>query len=154
MIYIAADHRGFELKAKVNEWMKGREYEFEDLGAYEYDNKDDYVDFAIDVGQKTVADKEGGMGILICGSGVGMCIAANKVRGVRAGLGFAADQVHAGRKDDNMNVLVVAADNTEEIEAIKLVEKFLETEFVRSENYTRRLNKIERYEARPSGKKS
>jgi RpiB/LacA/LacB family sugar-phosphate isomerase len=146
MIYIAADHRGFELKAKINEWLKGRGFTFEDLGAYEHISGDDFVDFAIDVGQKVAVSSENNRGILICGSGAGMEIAANKVKGVRAGLGFVQDQVYAARKDDNINILVLAADNTDEMLAVELVEKFLETEFVKSENYLRRVEKITRYE--------
>lgn len=143
MIYIGADHRGFELKAKINTWLSNRGYEFEDLGAYEYNHDDDYVDYAIDVAQKV---KSSGRGIVICGSGVGVEIAANKVTGVRCGLGFAEDQVHAARKDDNINVLAIAADNTDETKALKLVEQFLETEFVETDRYLRRIEKIARYE--------
>lgn len=153
MIYVGADHRGFELKAKVNKWLAGREYEFEDVGAFEYESDDDYVDFAIDAAQKVAKAPEAHRGIIICGSGAGVEIAANKVRGVRCGLGFAEDQVHAARKDDNINVLALAADNTDEFEALELVEKFLETEFVKSERYMRRLEKIERYEREVTGRK-
>jgi ribose 5-phosphate isomerase B len=146
MIYIAADHHGFELKGRINDWLKGRGYEFQDLGAYEYNQADDFVDFAIDVAQRVAVNPENNRGILICKSGVGMNIAADKVRGIRCGLGFAPDQVHSARKDDNINVLALAADNTDEIQAWELVEKFLETEFVKSESYLRRVEKISRYE--------
>lgn len=146
MIYIGADHRGFELKARVNEWLKGRGYSFEDLGAYKHDSWDDYADYAIQVAEKVAESPERNWGILICGSGVGMDIAANKVKGIRAGLGFSPDQIHAARKDDNINVLVLAADNTDEILATQIVGKFFETEFVRSDNYLRRIEKISRYE--------
>ncbi|OGD09154.1 hypothetical protein A2397_01535 [Candidatus Amesbacteria bacterium RIFOXYB1_FULL_44_23] len=149
-MYIAADHRGFELKAKINEWLKGRGYTFEDLGAYEYAQSDDFVDYAIDVAQRVAVNPEHNRGILICGGGSGMCIAANKVKGIRAGLGFVQDQVHASRKDDNINILALAADNTDEMLAVELVEKFLETEFVQSENYLRRVEKITRYEREPA----
>ena len=155
MIYIGADHRGWELKAKICQWLKVRQYEFEDLGAYEYDAWDDYADYAIDVAQRVAADGQKHRGILVCGSGVGMCIAANKVTGIRAGLGFAPDQVHAARKDDNINVLVLASENTEEMAALEITAKFLETEFVESDNYLRRIEKISRYEGQPAvGKKS
>jgi ribose 5-phosphate isomerase B len=146
MIFIAADHHGVELKAKINEWLKGRSYEFEDLGAFEYDPWDDYVDYAIDAAQRVASDPEKNRGILICGSGVGMCIAANKVKKVRAGLGFATDQVHAARKEDNINILTLAADNLDEVQALEFVEQFLDTEFVKSDIYLRREEKIIRYE--------
>lgn len=143
MIYLGADHRGWELKAKIAKWLQGRGYEFEDVGAYDYDPNDDYVDYAIRVGEK-VASKS--RGIVICGSGVGVDIAANKIKGVRCGLGLAVDQIHAARKDDNINILALAADNTSEEQALKMVEKFLETDFVESERYLRRIEKIKRYE--------
>lgn len=146
MIYIGADHRGFELKAKINKWLSGREYDFEDMGSFEYDSTDDYVDPAIAVAQKVSASPDVHWGIVICGSGVGAEIAANKVKGIRCGLGFEEDQVHAARKDDNINVLSLAADNTDEFKALELVEKFMDTDFVKSDRYLRRLEKIERYE--------
>lgn len=149
MIYIGADHRGFELKAKINQWLKNREYKFEDLGAYEYNAWDDYADFAFDLALKVTENPNGNRGILICDSGVGMDIAANKVKGIRAGLGFAPDQVHEARKDDNINVLVLAADNTDEVLGVELVDKFLNTDFVESDKYLRRVEKISRYENQP-----
>lgn len=150
MIYIAADHRGFELKAKINLWLRNRDYDFEDLGAYEYAKGDDYVDYAIAVALKITTNPEANRGIVLCGSGVGASIAANKVIGVRCGLGFEVDQVYEARKDDNINVLALAADNTDEYKAVELLEKFLETEFVKSENYMRRVEKIKRYERQTS----
>ncbi len=146
MIYIGADHRGFELKAKINYWLKGRGYEFEDVGAYKYDRDDDYVDFGVEVAQKVAQSPEKRVGIVICGSGMGVEVAANKVKGIRCGLGFEVDQVHAGRKDDNINVLAIAADNLTEDEVIALVEQFLETEFVETDRYLRRIEKVKRFE--------
>lgn len=146
MIYIGADHRGFELKAKINKWLQGRGYEFEDVGAYEYDHDDDYVDYAIWVAQKVAQNPDKNRGVVICGSGVGAEIAANKVKRIRCGLGFEIDQVHAARKDDDINVLALAADNTDEEKALQLVAKFLETEFITSDRYLRRIEKIGRYE--------
>jgi ribose 5-phosphate isomerase B len=147
MIFIGADHRGFELKAKINKWLSGRGFDFEDMGAFEYDRNDDYADFAFAVAQKVANNPEKHWGIVICGSGVGVEIAANKVKGVRAGLGFELDQVHAARKDDNINVLALAADNVDEVRSLVLVEQFLETEFVASDKYLRRIEKIKRYES-------
>ena len=144
MIFIGADHRGFELKAKINKWLAGRGYEFEDVGAFEYDHEDDYADYAILVAER-VAERNK-RGVVICGSGVGVDIAANKVKGVRCGLGWEEDQVHAARKEDNINVLALAADNIDEKKAMKLVETFLETEFVETDRYLRRVEKIARWE--------
>jgi ribose 5-phosphate isomerase B len=153
MIFVAADHHGIELKGKIDEWLKGREYEFEDLGAFEYNPWDDYVDFAIDTAQRVAANANENRGILICGSGVGMCVAANKVKKIRAGLGFSPDQTHAARKEDNINILTLAGDSIDEVVALELVEQFLETEFVKSDNYLRREEKITRYERGPAQNK-
>ncbi len=146
MIYLGADHRGYELKAKIAKWLQGRGFEFQDLGAFEYEHDDDYVDYAILVAQAVGKSPDRNRGIVICGSGVGVDIAANKVSQVRCGLGFAEDQVHAARKDDNVNVLALAADNTDEVLALKLAEKFLDTEFAQSDRYMKRIEKITRYE--------
>jgi len=142
-IYIGADHRGFELKEKVKTWLLG--YEIEDMGAYELDPKDDYTIYAEKVAS-IVADKNA-KGILICGSGVGVDVVANKFDGVRAGLGKTPEQVKAGRADDNMNILVIAADYTKENEAKKMLETFLATKFSGKARYKRRLKDIERIEA-------
>lgn len=144
MIYLGADHRGFELKGKIAKWLAGRGYEFEDMGAYEYDHDDDYVDFAAAVAQKVATNPDSHRGIVVCGSGVGVDIAANKVAGIRCGLGFSEDQVHAARKEDNINVLALAADNCDEEQGLKLVEKLLDTEFIMSDRYLRRIEKISR----------
>src|SRR3989344_1679553 len=146
MIYVGADHRGWELKQQINEFLKRRGYEFEDLGGYEYDRDDDYVDYAIDVAQRVAVNPEKNFGIVICGSGVGAEVAANKVAKIRCGLGFEPDQVNAARKDDNVNVLSLASDNVTEEEALALVRQFLETEFVETDRYLRRIEKIARYE--------
>ncbi|MDO8488011.1 MAG: RpiB/LacA/LacB family sugar-phosphate isomerase [bacterium] len=144
MIYLGSDHRGLELKGKIAKWLAGRDYAFQDLGAYEYDHEDDYVDYAIAVAQKVAADPPHSRGIVICGSGVGVDIAANKVSGVRCGLGFSEDQVHAARKDDDINVLALAADNIEVDQGLKLIEKMLDTEFIMTDSHRRRLEKITR----------
>ena len=144
MIYLGADHRGLELKGQIAKWLAGRGYEFEDLGAFNYDREDDYVDFAVPVALRVAQSPDKHWGIVMCGSGVGVDIAANKVTGIRCGLGFSPDQVHAARKDDGINILALAADNFAEVPALKLVEVFLDTEFVMSDKYLRRIEKISR----------
>ena len=146
MIFIGADHRGWELKAKINKWLQGRGYEFEDVGAFEYEHDDDYVDFSVLAAQGVARNPVNSRGIVICGSGVGVDVTANKVRGIRCGLGWEEDQVFEARKDDNINMLALAADNVGEEKALRLIEKFLETEFVESDKYLRRIEKIKKYE--------
>jgi ribose 5-phosphate isomerase B len=144
-IYIGADHRGFDLKDEIKSWLKDRDVEVSDLGAYKFDEHDDYPQFAEKVGFM-VASEDDSRGILICGSGVGVDVVANKIDGIRSSIGKEKAQVIAGRKDDDMNVLVIAADFTSLKESQEMVKAFLETEFVASEPHTRRLAEIERLE--------
>ncbi len=146
MIYLGADHRGFELKGQISKWLAGRQFEFEDLGAFTYDHDDDYFDYAYPVAQKVSQNPKQNRGILICASGVGVDIVANRIKGVRCGLGFAEDQVHAARRDDDINVLALPADNCEPELAVKLTEKFLDTSFAGQDKYLRRIEKINRLE--------
>jgi len=143
MIYLASDHRGFELKEKVKKWLRGWQREFEDLGNNKLDLEDDYPDFAIKVAKKISKGKKGDMGIVICGSGIGMDIVANRFAGVRCGLGFSPQQIRIAKRDDDLNCLSLAADFVSEEEAKRIVEMFLETQFTGTEKYLRRINKID-----------
>lgn len=145
-VYIGADHRGFKLKEVLKVWLKKGGHDIKDEGAYKLDPKDDYTLYAEKVGS-LVADNENARGILICGSGVGVDVVANKIDGVRASMGKSSAQVKAGRNDDNMNVLVIASDFTKELEARKMVKTFLETKFGKKDRYKRRLSDIEKIEA-------
>jgi ribose 5-phosphate isomerase B len=145
-IYIGADHRGFELKEKVATWLYELGYTFTDLGADSLDPKDDYTKYAEEVAS-LVAKNKNSKGILICGSGVGVEVAANKFDGVRAGIGKDAKQVKAGRNDDDMNILVIAADYTKEAEAKDMLMAFLETKFSGKVRFKRRLGDINKIEA-------
>jgi len=144
-IFLGADHRGFELKERLKKWLSSRGYEYEDLGAHELDPKDDYTHYASKVGEAVGVDHVD-RGILICGSGIGADVVANKFKGVRAGLGKNEKQVAAGRNDDDMNVLVLASDFTTQKEAEEMVRVFLETKFESSERFKRRLSDIEKIE--------
>jgi len=146
MVYIGADHRGFYLKEKIKEWLMAWEYECRDLGAESYDQNDDYPDIAFKVGGKVVADN--GKGVLICGSGVGVCVAANKMKGIRAGVCLTERQVFSGRNDDDMNILCLNADIVAEEENQAILKAFLETPFGSEERYVRRINKIKEYETK------
>ena len=142
MIYLGADHRGFDLKEKIKRWLKDKSYEFTDLGNEVLDLEDDYPDFAIKVIKKL--KKDGDYGILFCGSGVGMDILANRFPNVRCGLGFIPQQTRIAKRDDNINCLAIPADFSTEVEARSIIEMFLETKFTSGEKYTRRLKKIEK----------
>ncbi len=145
-IYIGADHRGFKLKERIKKWLKDWEYEFEDLGATKLDSQDDYTLYAEKVASM-VADDENSRGILLCGSGVGVDVTANKFDGIRASIGKTSGQVEAGRNDDDMNVLVIAADFTKEEEAKKMIKVFLETKFAGKARHKKRLQDIKKIEA-------
>lgn len=144
-IYIGADHRGFELKEKIRTWLSSMHYDFCDLGATKYDPHDDYTKYAEEVAL-LVRDNPGSMGVLLCGSGVGVEVVANKFDGIRAAIGKDVFQVEAGRHDDNMNILVIASDFTEEKEAKAMLISFLETKYGAKARYERRLEEIERLE--------
>ena len=145
MIYLGSDHRGFELKEALRAWLVSEDYQVEDLGALVYDANDDYPDYALKVAQKVAVDPNG-RGILLCGSGVGVDIVANKVDGVRSGIGLNDDQATAARRDDNINVLVIATDYISEENAKKMIKVFLTTEFSGEQRFTDRLQKVEAIE--------
>ncbi len=147
-VYLAADHRGFELKEKIKKSLQEEDRQVDDLGAHEYREDDDYPLYAERVGRAIQVDPES-RGILFCGSGVGATAAVNKIRGVRASVGFDPEQVSAGRHDDDMNVLVIAADFTSTERAESLIESFLETSFdQRTGRYQHRINQIKELEER------
>ena len=145
-IYLGADHRGYGLKEKIAKWLFEWGYKFSDLGAEYLDPNDDYPVYAEKVGSM-VADSKDSLGILLCGSGVGVEVAANKIDGVRAATGKSPEQVKAGRNDDDMNVLVIAADFTKENEAKEMVRVFLKTKFSANTRHEKRLEDIKRLEA-------
>jgi ribose 5-phosphate isomerase B len=145
-VFIGADHRGFGLKEKIVKWLFEMEYPYQDFGAYHYDKHDDFTKYAEEVAS-LVAKTEGARGVLLCGSGVGVDVVANKFDGIRASIGKDVFQVEAGRSDDDMNILVIAADFTEEKEAKAMLIAFLETKFSGKARYERRLLEIKEIEA-------
>jgi ribose 5-phosphate isomerase B len=145
-IYLGADHRGYFLKEKIARWLFEKQYNFFDIGAENLDLKDDYPKYASEVAS-LVARNKTSRGVIFCGSGVGVEVVANKFDGVRAALGMSAEQVRAGRNDDNMNILVLATDFIDEDQAKEMLKAFLETKFGRKARYKRRLQEIERIEA-------
>jgi ribose 5-phosphate isomerase B len=146
-IYLGADHRGFTLKEKIKKWLEKQNIDHEDLGAYKLDGADDYTLYAEKVASIVSDNTPDARGLLFCGSGVGMDIAANKIDGAKASFGLDANQVAAGRKDDDMNILVFAADYVREEEAKKMLEAFLSTKFDGKVKHKRRLEEIKRIEA-------
>jgi len=144
-IFLGADHRGFELKKALIDWLLDNGFEIEDKGADEFLDNDDFVEYAVSVGEKVSKD-ENSKGIVICGSGAGVEIAANKVKLVRCSLGQSVQQITKAREADNINILAIASDFTDIEKAKDLVEAFLKTPFIPNENHLRRIEKIKNIE--------
>lgn len=144
-IYLGADHRGFQLKEELKSWLAAAGHEVQDVGNTSYDENDDYPDYSFQVAESVTAD-ENAVGVLVCGSGVGVNVAANKVKGARASLAMIPLQAEHARAFDDVNVLALAADYLTPEEARQIVESFLSQKFQGKERQQRRVNKIEAYE--------
>ncbi len=142
MIYITSDHRGFQLKKHLFTYIKTQlKKPITDLGPKTYDKDDDFVDFAIKLGKK-VTLKKNDLGIAICGSAQGMCIATNKIKGVRAIIGYSIEGAELGKRDNDANVLCLSSNSLSNEHSNAIVKKFLETNFDGLERRVRRLKKI------------
>jgi len=147
MLAIGADHGGYPLKIELLPWLQSEGYAVLDKGAYELDTSDDYPDYAEAVAS-AVASGETDRGLIICGSGVGACIAANKVPKVRACLCQDTYSAHQGVEHDDMNVLCLGARITGVELAKELVAAFLNARFTGEERHKRRLAKLLNIERR------
>lgn len=141
IIYIAADHRGYKLKEQIKDFLKSLGYSVGDAGNNHYDENDDYPDFAATLADRVGIDHDNAKGILICGSGNGMAIVANKFMNVRAVVAMNSDQAFDSRNDEDANVLCLAADYTEPEQAKKIVLTWIQTVFSGEERFRRRINK-------------
>jgi len=144
-IGIAADHGGFELKEELTAALKAAGYEIVDFGAHELVAEDDYPDFVVPLA-RAVAHSKVDRGIAICGSGVGACVAANKVPGVRACLIHESFSAHQGVEDDDMNMICLGGRVVGFALAWELVEIFLQAKFRITERFQRRLAKVKELE--------
>jgi ribose 5-phosphate isomerase B len=145
-IAVAADHAGFELKNTLAEDIRKLGHDVVDLGACSYEAGDDYPDFAERIGfaiQKNETDRA----VLICGSGVGASVAANKMKGVRAGLCHDAYSAHQGVEHDDMNVLVLGSRIIGVELARDVLHNFLKAVFSNEDRHKRRLEKVAAIEA-------
>ena len=156
-LFIGSDHRGFELKNKLVAALSGgaapdeqisaraedgSEYVVSDLGPFEYDETDDYNDAAIAVA-KAVASQPGSKGILVCGSGNGVSIQANRVKGVRAIAPTLPDLARLGREHNDANILCLSADFLEYNKVAELANIFLNTKFSGEERHARRNHRLD-----------
>ena len=147
-LVISSDHAGFALKEELRANLAAAGHEVVDLGAYQCDPEDDYPDFAVKVGEAIKAGVAP-RGILICGSGVGVGVAANKIPGIRAGLCHDTYSAHQGVEHDDMNVLVLGARIIGPALAFELAHAFLGARFIaKEERFQRRFKKVLAIEAK------
>ena len=144
MLYLGADHGGFSFKENIKKFLDELKVEYEDLGNLKFDPEDDYPDFAMAVAKKVA--ETGGKGILFCTNGLGMCIAANKIKGIRAVVPTTKKTAEQSREHLDANVLCLGAHVISFKDAKKIIRTWLETEFFNKEKYVRRLKKIEEIE--------
>lgn len=143
-VFIATDHRGFDLKNKLVEYLQEQNIRVEDFGNYQHDPEDDYPDFAKKVAQAVQQNPNENIGIVICGSGIGVSIAVNRFPHIRCGLALNADQVQHGRENDSTNILAIASDYTDFETAKKYIDIFVHTVPRKNEKYQRRIEKLEK----------
>ncbi|NLT67210.1 MAG: ribose 5-phosphate isomerase B [Acidobacteria bacterium] len=144
-VVLGSDHAGFEMKQDISEYVKGLGHQVVDVGAHDA-SPSDYPDFAEAVG-KAIVEGKGERGILICGSGVGASVAANKIAGIRAGLCHDCYSAHQGVEHDDMNVLVLGARIIGAALARDLAGIFLQARFSNEERHLRRLSKVNKIES-------
>ncbi len=143
MIYLGADHRGYNLKENIKKFLTESGQGFEDMGNTKLDPNDDYTDFAKLVAEKVSKKSESDKGILICGSGVGVDITANKFHNVRSALADDVATAKQSREHDNTNVLSLPSDEVDSALAQKIVSAWLSTPFSGGEKHKRRIDKME-----------
>ena len=140
-IYIGSDHGGYEMKGNLVEYLKGQDLDVVDLGCFSEDSVD-YPDIAREVSEK-VTENEGSKGVLICGTGIGMQMMANKMPGIRATVATDENMAEMSRKHNNANVLTLGGRTTELEKAKSIVSAFLGNEFEKGEErHVRRVNKM------------
>ena len=139
-VAIAGDHAGYPLKKWLIQELRQAGFEMQDLGAHD-EAPSDYPDFARALG-KAVVSGQAERGILVCGSGVGACVAANKIKGIRAGIAHDTYSGHQGVEHDDMNVLCLGARVIGPAPALEIARAFLAAKFSHEERHARRLKKI------------
>ncbi len=144
-VYLGADHAGFDLKESLKSHLERKGFVIEDLGAQKFVASDDYPEYAAAVA-KAVRAHPGSFGILSCGNAEGVCIAANKFDGIRAGIGFSREAAKTMRYDDNANVLCLPGRLPTIHDPLSIAETFLAVPFSAAERHERRLKQVEQIE--------
>ncbi len=143
-IYLGSDHRGFALKGKLVAYLKEAGLTVEDVGDEQLDPEDDFPQFAGRCATAVLgSEDEAARGILICGSGQGMCMAANRFKGIRATLGHDAEAARSARNDDDSNILCLPAELIEKSDWEPIVKAFLDTLFAAAPRYIRRIKEMD-----------
>ncbi len=143
-IYLGADHNGFEFKKRIADYLKSSGYDVVDEGDQKLDPADDYPQFGARVATALLADNDqGSRGILICGSGQGICIAANRFKGIRAALCWSLDEARASRNDDDTNVLCLPSRYVSFDDARSIAMTWLNTPFAGAERFKRRIKELD-----------
>lgn len=143
-IFIGADHNGYVLRNQIIDYLRRARYEVDDLGDAKLDPDDDFPQFAGRVVSKMLASEDPDpRGILICGSGQGMCMAANRFKGIRASLVWNVEEARAARNDDDSNVLCLPAHLLNKEEALLITETWLNTPFAGAARFMRRLKQLD-----------
>lgn len=143
-IYLGADHAGFALKEKIKKWLTKKKLVVIDLGNKKLNPKDDYPDYAIKVAKAVAKDQT--LGILLCGSAQGVCIAANKIKGIRAVAPYNPAEAVLSRKHEDANIICLSGWFFTLMKAKKMVDLFLNTPFSGEKRHVRRINKIKKLE--------
>src|SRR3989344_81492 len=146
IIYIGADHKGFNLKEQIKKYLDQSGYSVLDMGNASKDESDNYPAFAKAVVHEVQGDTANRRGILMCGSGAGMCITANKFAGIRASIAFSPDHASAIKQEDDVNVLCLAADYLEPEQAKKIIAIWMQTSFDEEQRHKDRLEQIRQME--------
>ncbi len=145
MIYLGADHAGFKLKEEIKKYLKRLDLKYKDLGNQVFDPEDDYPDFAYKVAKRVVREKDA-RGILICGSGLGMAMSANKVKGIRAAAAWNETTACLAREHNQANVLTLSGWAIKPKLAKRMVKVWLKAKPSRKARHLRRINKIKKLE--------
>lgn len=145
-VYLGSDHAGFKLKEKLKRWLEGKNIPYKDLSDEKFNPQDDYPDYAAKVARKVALEKS--KGILVCGSAQGICIAANKVKGIRAVVPFSVKEAELAREHEDANVICLSGWFHDYNTSIRMLDVFLHTRFSGAVRHRRRLKKIEKLEGK------
>lgn len=144
MLYIASDHAGFRLKEQIKSYLDELRIKYQDLGPKKFNPDDDYPDFAFKVAKKVAKNPNKDRGVLICATGHGMVLAANRIKGIRAVSAWDRATAEHARKHNNVNILALGGQIISLRKAKKIVSKWLSTKFEAAARHKRRLKKIEK----------